>query len=178
MEGTHVSAHRHGAVLVALLCVVHSTSAAQYAQRRTQVELTAYLAVTQWKGQGPLIGGGLQFESAATRYISFYGDIGLAAVATGCDALAGAACPSTYWHVLGGIRFYPLSSSSVARPYLSLATGRMQLGNTGSLFRAEGGVLIQAWAPVAIQFGGHYSWSYSRSGPRLWGALAGLRIRL
>lgn len=172
-----MTAHRQGVVLVALLCVVHSTSVAQYAQRKTQVELTAYLGVTQWKDQGPLIGGGFQFESAATRWISFYGDIGLAAVASGCDSLAGAACPSTYWHVLGGIRFY-LLSSSVVRPYLSVATGRLQLGNTGSLFRAEGGVLVQAWTPVAIQLGGHYSRTYNRSGPRLWGALGGLRIRL
>ena len=87
--------------------------------------------------------------------MSFYGDIGLAAVASGYDALTGAECPSTSWHVLGGIRLYLLSPSSVVRPYLSLATGRLELGNTNSLLRAEGGVLIHAWTPVAIQLGGH-----------------------
>lgn len=172
-----MTARRHAAVLVALHCVVHSTSAAQYAQPRTQVELTAYVGVTQWENQGPLIGGGLQFESAVTRWLSFYGDLGLAAVANGCDSLTGPACPSTSWHVLGGLRLY-FVSSSVIRPYLSLATGQLQLGNSGSLVRAEGGVVIQAWTPVAIQLGGHYSRSYNTSGPRLWGGLAGLRIRL
>ena len=172
-----MTAHRHGPVLIALLCVVHSTSVAQYAQPRTQVELTGYAGVTQWKGQGPLVGAGLQFESAVSRWVSFYGDIGLAAVASGCDGLAGVACPSTSWHALGGIRLYPLSTS-VVRPYLSVATGRLRLGNTSSILRGEGGVLIQAWTPVAIQFGGHYSRTYNQSGPRLWGALGGLRIRL
>lgn len=172
-----MTAHRHTSVLIALLCIVHSVLAAQYAQPKTQVELTGYAGVTQWKDQGPLIGGGLQFESAVTRWISFYGDLGLAAVASGCDGLAGAACPSTSWHVLGGIRLYPLSTA-VVRLYLSLATGRLQLGNTSSILRGEGGVLIQSWTPVAIQFGGHYSKSYNQSGPRLWGALGGLRIRL
>jgi hypothetical protein len=172
-----VTAHRHTPVVIALLCVVQSTSVAQYAQPRTQVELTGYAGVTQWKDQGPLIGGGFQLESAVSRWLSFYGDAGLAAVASGCDGLAGAACPSTSWHVLGGIRLYPLSTP-VVRPYLSLATGRLQLGNTSSILRGEGGVLIQAWTPVAIQLGGHYSRTYNQSGPRLWGALGGLRIRL
>lgn len=110
--------------------------------------------------------------------MSFYGDIGLAAVASGCDTLAGAACPSTSWHVLGGLRLYLLSPSSVVRPYLSLATGQLQLGNTHSILRGEGGVLIQAWRSVSLQLGGHYSRTYHQSGPRLWGAVAGLRIRL
>ena len=173
-----MTVRRGGAVVVALLCAVHSTSGAQYAQPRTQVELTGYAGVTRWKDQGTLIGGGLQFESAVTRWMSFYGDLGLAAVAGGCDTLTGAACPSTSWHALGGLRVYLLSPSSMARPYLSLATGRLQLGNTYTLLRAEGGVLIRAWTPVAIQLGGHYGRSYNELGPRLWGGLAGLRIRL
>ena len=164
-------------LLPVFACLLHSTAGAQFAQRRTQVELTAYLTLTQWKGQGQLVGGGLQFESAASRYISFYADLGLAAVASGCDALVGAACPSTYWHVLGGIRLYPISASNIARPYLSIATGQMNLVSSGALFRAEAGLLLHASASVAVQVGGHYSFTY-RSGPRLWGALAGPRIRL
>ena len=165
-------------ISVALLCVVHSTSVAQYAQPRTQVELTPYLGVTRWIDQGTLIGGGFQFESAVTRRLSFYGDLGLAAVASGCDTLIGAACPSTSWHVLGGLRLYLVSPSSVVRPYLSVATGRLQLGNSTSVLHGEGGVLIQARRSVGIQMGVHYSKSYNEFGPRLWGALAGLRIRL
>jgi hypothetical protein len=164
-----------------LLALLHwltpSTADAQFEQRRTQVEFTPYLSLTEWKGEAQLLGGGLQFESAASRYISFYGDLGLAAVATGCDQLVGAACPSTYWHVLGGIRFYPLPASSVARPYLSIATGQMNLVSSRALLRAEAGLLIHATASVAVQLAGHYSLTY-RSGPRLWGALAGPRIRL
>jgi hypothetical protein len=173
-----VTARRLGPVVVGLLSVVHSTSVAQYAQPRTQVELTAYGGVSLWKDQGTLLGGGLQFESAVTRWLSFYGDAGLAAVVGGCETLAGAACPSTSWHVLGGLRLYPLASSTMLRPYLGLATGRLHLGNSTSLFRAEGGVLIQTWRSVALQLGGHYSWSTIPAGPRLWGGLAGLRIRL
>lgn len=177
MGEPNVTKWRRRVLLAAFLCLLHSTSDAQFAQRRTQVELTVYLSLSQWQGQGQLIGGGFQFESPANRYVGFYADLGLAAVAAGCDALVGAACPSTYWHVLGGIRLYPLSAATVARPYLSIATGRMNLGSSGALLRAEAGLLIHASASVAVHVGGHYSFTY-RSGPRLWGPLAGLRITL
>ena len=165
-------------LLAVILCLLlHSTADAQFTQRRAQVELTGYLSLAQWEGQGQLVGGGLQFESAASRYISFYLDLGLAAVAAGCDALVGAACPSTSWHVLGGIRLYPFHASAVARPYVSIATGRMNLGSSWGLMRAEAGLLVHASRSVAVQVGGYYSFTY-RSGPRLWGGLVGPRIRL
>jgi hypothetical protein len=162
---------------VILFVLLHSTANAQFTQPRTQVELTGYLSLSKWEGQGQLVGGGIQFESAVSHYLSFYGDLGLAAVATGCDALVGAACPSTYWHVLGGIRLYPFHASAFARPYLSIATGPMTLGNSWSLLWAGAGLLVHASRSVAVQVGGYYSFTY-RSGPRLWGGLSGLRIRL
>jgi hypothetical protein len=163
----------HYCVLSVALLWSASSAVAQPAQARTQVELSAYAGLTQWEGEGPLLGGGLQFESPASRHMGFYADLGIATVVNGCATLEGARCPTTYWHVLGGIRFYPLSASHLVRPYLSAATGPMRLTNSGSLLRAEAGAIIQARVAWALHLAVHHSVSFTGAGPRLWGGIAG-----
>ena len=88
------SQFRYGAAVLVALAGIHSSLTAQISERQAGVHLTGYGSLTDWKDQGTLVGGGFQFESAANRYLSFYGDLGLATVAgAGCDALVGPLVP-------------------------------------------------------------------------------------